>query len=440
MEWTTSQRWVQLAAPSLEEEPTVIRLGAIADDFTGATDLATSLRERGLRVVVVLDPSAVPSADEAEARGLDAVVVALKTRTAPVPAAVGASLDALRALAPLDPGQYYVKYCSTFDSTPAGNIGPVLDAVLDELGETRTIVAPAFPDNGRTVVGGLLRVGDQLLSDSPMRHHPLTPMTESRVAAILAPQTARSIGEVDLASVRSGPDALRTALDALAQDVAYVVVDTETVDDLGAVQAAVADWRVVSGSAGLAYGMDGPHDPASEPFPVPAGRRLVICGSASAKTRDQIASARDAGAAMLQLDVDRIASAPDEVVASTLDWLETLPADAVPVVYSVGDLADIRDNSDGGGPADVIERVNARIVREAVTALDVRQVIVAGGETSGAVVTGLGCASLLIGPQIAPGVCWAASTTSEGIDVVLALKSGNFGADDMFTTAWEALA
>ncbi|GAA2224249.1 four-carbon acid sugar kinase family protein [Herbiconiux moechotypicola] len=417
----------------------MIRLAAIADDFTGATDLATSLRERGLRVAVVLGAEAVPSS--AEAKGLDAVIVALKSRTAPVAEAVSVSLDSVRALRELEPGQYFVKYCSTFDSTSAGNIGPVLDAVLGELGERRTVVVPAFPDNARTVFQGHLFVGGELLSDSPMRHHPLTPMTESRVSALLTPQTSHPVTEVSVDSVWAGADALRDTLDALPDS--YVVVDATTNADLETIQAATTSWRVLSGSAGLAFGMRGDHDPANQRFDAPEGRRLVVCGSASAKTREQIAAALAAGAAGFKLDVQRLLADPGAVVAEVSAWLAGLDPEVVPVVYSVATLDDIRDASHDAAPA--VEGVLSRVVVDAVARLGVRRVIVAGGETSGAVTTALGCTRLLIGPQIAPGVCWSLSTTgaasgSPGTPVALALKSGNFGSTDMFSTAWEALS
>ncbi|WP_291056593.1 3-oxo-tetronate kinase [Herbiconiux sp.] len=426
----------------LEGEPAVIRLGAIADDFTGATDLATSLRERGLRVAVVLGAEAVPSVEEAA--DLDAVIVALKSRTAPVGEAVGSSIASIRALEPLHPEQYFVKYCSTFDSTPTGNIGPILDAVLDEVGESRTVVVPAFPDNGRTVFRGHLFVHDQLLDESPMRHHPLTPMNQSRLAGILAPQTARAIAEVTVDAVWQGAAALSDALEALPRDTSYVVVDATTNADLETIQAATAGWRVLSGSAGLAFGMRGEHDPASQRFDVPTGRRLVVCGSASAKTRAQIADALEAGASGHQLDIERLLGDPDAVVDDVLAWLSGLPSAALPVVYSVASLDDVRSTAAG----EAVEAALSALVSRAVAELGVRQVIVAGGETSGAVTTALGCRRLLIGPQIAPGVCWSLSQTSglgtahdgPAPTVALALKSGNFGADDLFTTAWKALS
>ncbi len=410
----------------------MIEIGAVADDFTGATDLAIALRQRGFRAVVSVDDARL---DPAELGDADAVVVALKTRTAPVSDAVAQSVRAVQALAALDARRYYVKYCSTFDSTPQGNIGPVLDAVLDELGETRTIVVPAFPDNGRTVYRGRLFVGDDLLEESPMRQHPLTPMTQSRLRDLLAPQTAREIREVGADAVWAGASALRRTLDE--SPAGYTVVDALTDADLETIATAVSDWRVVSGGAGLALGMTGPRPGTLSEIEVTRGRRLIVCGSASAKTRSQIAHAAQS-LPTRKLDIERIAADPTQVVDDALEWIETLDAGEVPLIYTVGSLDDVRRGPDGNTVSGRIEEVLSAIVDRAVDRLGVRQVIVAGGETSGAVVQRLGIRRLWIGPRIAPGVCWSAADSAHG-PVTIALKSGNFGADDMFTTAWRAL-
>lgn len=410
----------------------MIEIGAVADDFTGATDLAIALRQRGFRAVVSIEDAPL---DPAELGDADAVVVALKTRTAPVSDAVAQSVRAVQALEALDSRRYYVKYCSTFDSTPEGNIGPVLDAVLDELGETRTIVVPAFPDNGRTVYRGRLFVGDELLEESPMRQHPLTPMTKSRLRDLLAPQTARGIREVGADAVWAGPSALRRTLDE--SPAGYTVVDALTDADLETIATAVSDWRVVSGGAGLALGMTGPRPGTLSEIEVTPGRRLIVCGSASAKTRAQIAHAAQSLPAR-KLDIERIAADPAQVVDDALEWIETLDPGEVPLIYTVGSLDDVRRGPDGNTVSGRIEEVLSAIVDRAVDRLGVRQVIVAGGETSGAVVQRLGIRRLWIGPRIAPGVCWSAADSAHG-PVTIALKSGNFGADDMFTTAWRAL-
>jgi uncharacterized protein YgbK (DUF1537 family) len=414
----------------------VITLGAIADDFTGATDLATALRQRGFRVVVVVEDTAVEAESVAD---VDAVVVALKTRTAPRDEATAATVAAARKLAALGTKQYYVKYCSTFDSTPDGNIGTALDAVLGELGERRAIVVPAFPDNGRTVYRGHLFVGDQLLAESPMRDHPLTPMTQSRVADILAPQTSRSVAEVTAPTVWAGTAQLADALEAHPDG--YIVVDTTTNDDLERIAAATASWRVVSGGAGLALGMTGPAIAGTDDFKAPIGRRLVVCGSASAATRGQVAAAIASGLPAFKLDVTAMGANPASVIDSALAFIAASDEADVPVVYSVGSLDDVtRSTRDGRPVAGIVEQVIAAITRGAVEHLGVRQIIAAGGETSGSVVKALGAGRLRIGPQISPGVCWSLATASAGIPVALALKSGNFGAEHLFTTAWEALA
>lgn len=415
----------------------MLRLAAIADDFTGATDLATALRERGLRVAVALGPTAVDRIHATGADKIDALIVALKTRTAPVDDAVHESLRAIRALRAFEPQQYAVKYCSTFDSTPCGNIGPVLDAVLDELSEKRTVIAPAFPDNRRTVYQGHLFVGADLLAESSMQYHPLTPMTDSRLSRILGHQTDRPIAEITARVVSQGPLALREALDT--GDATYYVLDTATNADLETIHSAVRDWKVISGSAGIGYGMRGAHPPETQAFRAPSGRQLVVCGSASSQTRAQIAHARKSGAAMRQLDIDQLATDPRQVVAESIRWLAELNENDLPVIYTVGELSDIRPNQGKTPPAELVERVLAEIVVAATSSLGVSRVIVAGGETSGAVALALGGPSLLVGPQISPGVCWVLTRTPVEATIALALKSGNFGSDNMFTTAWETL-
>lgn len=408
-------------------------IGAVADDFTGATDLATTLRARGMRAVVVIEDRPVDPARLADA---DAVVVALKTRTAPVATAIAASLRAVDRLVDAGAERVYVKYCSTFDSTDEGNIGPVLDAVLARLEADRTVVVPSFPANGRTVREGLLYVGDDLLEDSSMRHHPLTPMTKSRVRDILAPQTSAAITEIPRHVVHEGVGALRTAVDDAQPG--YVIIDAVTDEDLAVIAAASSHLRVLSGGAALAAGIDAPVGAATGALAPVGPGRLVVCGSASRKTRAQLADAAAGGAAMRRIDLDRGVDHPQDEAAAVAAWVRGLPTDAVPVVYSVAELTDVR-----AGSADVssaVEDVLASVVSQLVASNDVHRIIVAGGETSGAVVQRLGISMLEIGPQLAPGVCWSTASTGDGHRVALALKSGNFGADDLFTTAWEVLA
>lgn len=403
-------------------------MGVIADDFTGATDIATAYAARGYRTEVITGADATVDGD------VDVEVIALKTRTAPVAVAVAASLDAYDRLRAAGHTRFFVKYCSTFDSTDRGNIGPVLDALAERTGAEHCVVVPAFPDNGRTTFQGHLFVGSELLEHSPMRHHPLTPMTASRVADILRPQTRHRVGEVHLATVHDGPAAIRSALDAAVTE--YVVVDAVENADLVAIAAATADDVLRSGGSGLALGSTpGDADPAAE-FTAPVGRRLVVCGSASARTREQIAAAVAAGSPTYRIDVERLAADGSAVVQEAVAWLRAQPADSAPVIYSVGTPSDVSPDTDSAAR---IEAALSEVVERAV-ADGFTRCIVAGGETSGAVVSRLGIERLTIGAVIAPGVCWAEGHTAAGHRVAVALKSGNFGAPDMFTTAWEALA
>ncbi|WP_144763912.1 3-oxo-tetronate kinase [Curtobacterium sp. 9128] len=403
-------------------------MGVIADDFTGATDIATAYAARGYRTEV-LTGAAVPASPD-----VDVAVVALKTRTAPVTTAVQESLAALDRLVAAGHDRFFLKYCSTFDSTDEGNIGPVLDALVARTGADHCVVVPAFPDNGRTTYQGHLFVGSDLLEHSSMRHHPLTPMRRSRIAELLRPQTRYPVGEVHLGTVRLGHRAVAAAIAERA--ARYVVVDAIDDDDLVTIATATADDVLRSGGSGLASGIAVGGADTATAFATPPGRALVVCGSASARTREQIAVAVAAGVPARRLDVGRLTTGLPQVVDEVVAWVLEQPADSTPVVYSVGDLADVADDGDRPG---LVEDALAEIVLRTVSA-GVTRCIVAGGETSGAVVSGLGVDRLSIGPVIAPGVCWAEGATAAGHRVVLALKSGNFGGPDMFTTAWEALA
>ncbi|APU14900.1 MULTISPECIES: 3-oxo-tetronate kinase [Actinoalloteichus] len=420
-------------------------LGGIADDFTGATDLATNLVARGLRTVVTLG---VPSGEDLPA-DVDAVVIAVKTRTAEVTEAVTTARAALRALRELGCERIYDKYCSTFDSTPQGNIGPVVDALLADLDAPGTVIVPAFPDTERTVYQGRLFVGSELLDDSSMRHHPLTPMTESRVRLLLEPQTRHAVGEVFHQVVRRGPAALRAALDAeFAAGRPLVVVDAIDDDDLRTIAEATRDLPLITGGSGLALGL-AQADRAGEParqaalIPVVDGHRAVLAGSASAATRAQVAHARDR-LPWWKLNLSALRADLDAEVAAVVEWARARWAeDALrPVlVYAVDSLADVEPPpSDGGEPASVlVERALGRCAT-LFAEHGMGRLVVAGGETSGTVLTALEVTRLRLGAPLSPGVSWAAGTTRAGAVVNLALKSGNFGDEDIFTSSWERLA
>ncbi|MFN3297113.1 3-oxo-tetronate kinase, partial [Caldimonas sp.] len=221
-------------------------LGVIADDFTGATDVASMLVRAGMRTVQVIG---VPDGPPPKA---DAVVVALKSRTIPAAQAVADSLAALRWLQAAGAKQFYFKYCSTFDSTPAGNIGPVTEALLEALGSDFTIACPAFPENGRTVFRGHLFVGDQLLSDSGMRHHPLTPMTDANLVKVLQAQSRGRVGLLRYDTVGQGVQAVRERLAQLrAEGVRLAVADAIDNDDLRTLAAACAGLPLITAGSGV---------------------------------------------------------------------------------------------------------------------------------------------------------------------------------------------
>ncbi|MGP2439853.1 3-oxo-tetronate kinase [Streptomyces sp. JW3] len=420
-------------------------LGAIADDFTGATDLATMLVARGFRTVVAVGADAVAAL--ADAAQTDAVVVALKSRTAPVAEAVDDSLKALHALRAIGCRRFYFKYCSTFDSTPEGNIGPVTDALLAALGERRTVVVPSFPATGRTVYRGRLFVHDDLLDESPMRHHPLTPMRDSRLQRLLAPQTAHPVTRVGLDTVRAGAAALRAALAEPVHADALVVLDAVDDTDLTAIAAATEEFGLVTGAAGLAVGLTGPHPGAARARPAsrPGDVGVVLAGSASAATRAQVAHALD-HLPHRRLDLHRLRADFDTAVAELTAFVrEHWAADPArpPLIYAVATPDDIETDTPAGAepPAALVERALAACAVTLVAA-GARRLLVAGGETSGAVVTALKARTLGIGAPIAPGVAWARTEvcpagTAHTVD--LALKSGNFGDTAIFTEAWEQL-
>lgn len=416
-------------------------LGCIADDFTGATDLANNLVRAGMRTVQTIGlPDLAAPPPEA-----DALVVALKSRTVPAEEAVAQSLAALRWLQGQGVQQVYFKYCSTFDSTPAGNIGPVTDALLDHLhgpAQGFTIVCPAFPVNQRTVFKGHLFVGDLLLSDSPMRHHPLTPMTDANLVLVMQAQTRRRVGLVPHEVVAAGPAAVSARFAALqAEGVGVAVVDAVGDADLLSIGQALAGLPLVTGGSGIAIGL--PQNwrrqgllkeaTVADGLPPFDGLGAVVSGSCSAATNAQVAAFRQAGRPAFAVDPLAIAAGVD-VAAQALAWAEPL-LDAGPVlVFATAEPEAVQRVQAQLGAARagaMVEAALARIARGLVER-GVRRLVVAGGETSGAVVQALGVRQLWIGRQIDPGVPWTWAPTTLGTPVHLALKSGNFGSPDFF--------
>lgn len=418
-----------------------VLLGCIADDFTGATDLANNLVRGGMRVLQANGVPEGPLATHA-----DAVVVALKSRTIPPAEAVDVSLKALRWLRDQGARQIYFKYCSTFDSTPVGNIGPVAEALMQALGAPFTIATPAFPDNQRTVFQGHLFVGTQLLSDSGMKDHPLTPMRDANLVRVLQAQCRGPVGLIDYRTVAAGPQAIRERVQQLqSEGVAIAIADAIGNDDLLRLGAAVKDLALLTAGSGLAIGL--PQNFGVTPsggaasLPPPRRGRAIVSGSCSAMTRAQVRHFVEGGGSAYAVDPLRLASGED-VVAEALAWAGPRLAQGPVLVYSTADpqaVQSVQGRVGAQSAGELVERCLAAIARGLVQA-GAGQLVVAGGETSGACVQALGIAQMQIGPQIDPGVPWChAPSAAEGRGLHLALKSGNFGAEDFFTRAWTLL-
>lgn len=419
-------------------------LGCIADDFTGATDLANNLVRGGMRTVQTVG---VPSASLTD--DVDAAVVALKSRTIPAAEAVAQSLAALKWLQTRGCRQIYFKYCSTFDSTPAGNIGPVTEALMDALHCDFTIACPAFPEAGRTIYKGHLFVGDVPLSESGMRHHPLTPMTDANLVRVLQAQLKGKVGLVEHADVARGAEAIGVRLRALrSAGVRAAIIDVLSNDDLMQLGRAVKDLPLVTAGSGVAIGLpqnfvaDGllSSSAMASALPRTSGYRAIVSGSCSVATNKQVAHFIHAGGAAYAIDPLRLAGAPAEI-GRALAWAGPLlrQGKGPVLLYSTAapDAVQAIQSQLGAGTAGpLIEQALATIARGLVDA-GVDQLVVAGGETSGAVVQALGVEALRIGPQIDPGVPWTMSV--DGKPVALALKSGNFGSEDFFTRAFRVL-
>jgi uncharacterized protein YgbK (DUF1537 family) len=417
-----------------------MRLGVIADDFTGATDIAGFLVANGLRTVQL---NGVPPADlQVE---VDAVVISLKTRSCAVDEAISQSLASLEWLRAHGCPQFFFKYCSTFDSTPRGNIGPVTDALLAALGEDFTVICPALPVNGRTIYNGYLFVNGVLLEESGMRHHPVTPMTDSNLMRLMDAQSQGKSGNVPSSVMDQGPDAVRAALVRLkAEGCRYAVLDALHDAHLVVMGQAVADMKLVTGGSGLADGMarawsmDGDAAAAAAEGRPAKGRAVILSGSCSQMTNAQVAAYRGAAPA-LAVSVERCLSEPgyaEELAA----WAQAQPADGpAPLVYATTEPAKLKELQARFGAAEASEAVERTFgaLAQRLEAAGFDQFIVAGGETSGVVTQSLGITGFHIGPQIAPGVPWVRAV---GKPLSLALKSGNFGQERFFFQAQDQAA
>ena len=417
-------------------------LGCIADDFTGATDLANMLVRGGMRTVQLIgvpdEGAVVPEAD--------AIVVALKSRTNPAEEAVAQSRAALKWLQDAGCRQYFFKYCSTFDSTDEGNIGPVTDVLMADLKTDFTIACPAFPETGRTIFKGHLFVGDQLLSDSPMRNHPLTPMTDSNLVSVLQRQTKKPVKLIQFATVDAGTDAISAEIEALKSTGGGIAIVDAVLDrHLFSIGCSLADLALITGGSGIALGLPENYrrqgllteTAGADAVPSVPGHAVVLAGSCSVATLGQIDRFK-ADHPSVGIDPLRLADG-ENVVQEVLDWArEKVPAGPV-LVYASQPAETVRaiQNRLGRAEAGALVEEAMAAIATGLVASGVRRLVVAGGETSGAVVSALGVAGLRIGAQIDPGVPATVSLGDEPI--ALALKSGNFGGPDFFAKALAAM-
>jgi len=410
-------------------------LGCIADDFTGATDLANNLVRGGMRTLQTIGvPAGLLTED------VDAVVVALKSRTIAAGEAVAQSLTALEWLKRAGCRQFYFKYCSTFDSTPQGNIGPVAEALLQALGANIAIACPAFPTNARTIYMGNLFVGEQPLSESGMRNHPLTPMQDANLVRVLQAQSRGKVGLVAWTAVAAGEQAIRARLSALeAEGARLAVVDAITDADLHAIAAACAGHPLITAGSGVAIGLPGnfrragllPPRTDAALLPQVPGLSAVISGSCSQATNAQVAHWIESGRMAIRVDPLAIAGGTDVAADALRQAAPRLGAGPV-LFYATAAAEAVKAVQAQLGVAEagaLVEQALARIAQGLIAA-GVTRLVVAGGETAGAVVQALGVSALKIGPQIDPGVPWTA--TSGVRPILLALKSGNFGTRDFF--------
>ncbi|TBC89746.1 four-carbon acid sugar kinase family protein (plasmid) [Rhizobium leguminosarum] len=419
-----------------------ILLGSIADDYTGASDLANTLTKNGLRTVQTVgipDPAlALPD--------VDAVVVSLKVRSVPASDAVAAAASADRWLRQRGAGHVLYKICSTFDSTDAGNIGPVTEALSDAAGGGVVLVTPAFPETGRTVYLGHLFVGGQPLNESPLKDHPLNPMQDANLVRVLTRQSRNAVGLIDLTTIAAGPDAVKARLDALrTAGITAVIADAIFERDLETLGEVALEMPVSTGASGLGLGLaralvrsgrissDGATT-ADAIRPV-GGLSAIVAGSCSKATLHQLDIA-ERSMPVLRLDPERLLAGPDEIAAA-ISWAgDRISAGPVVIAASAAPETVSRLQSLHGREASghAIETATSIIAAELV-GRGVRRLVVAGGETSGAAVDRLAIPAFLIGPEIAPGVPVLRTVGNAQGDMLLALKSGNFGGEDFFTAA-----
>jgi uncharacterized protein YgbK (DUF1537 family) len=416
-------------------------LGCIADDFTGATDLANNLVRAGMRVVQTIGVPNAPLSAE-----VDAVVVALKSRTISPQDAIDQSLQALQWLQGQGAQQIYFKYCSTFDSTAQGNIGPVTEALMQALQTDFTIATPAFPDNGRTVFKGYLFVGDVLLNESGMQHHPLTPMTDANLVRVMQAQCTSKVGLLTHKTIAQGATAISQEITNLKQQgVRIAIVDAVSNDDLMRLGPALKGMPLVTAGSGVAIGL--PQNfglsptPQASVLPKASGLQAVVSGSCSQATNRQVAHFKASGRPTFLIDPLHLKGSWEDLAQEALAWAQGHLASGPVLVYSTATPESVQAVQSQLGvevAGHQVEQALAAIARGLVQQ-GVHQLVIAGGETSGACVQALSIEQLQIGPQIDPGVPWCHAHTPMG-GVHITLKSGNFGTDDFFSKAFNFLS
>ena len=418
-----------------------VLLGCIADDFTGATDLGGFLVKQGFRTIQL---NGIPDRNVAIPE-VDALVVALKSRTIAPDAAITQSLEALEFLQQLHCEQFYFKYCSTFDSTEKGNIGPVMDALLEALGAEFTIACPALPVNGRSVYQGHLFVNGVLLNESGMQHHPLTPMTDPNLVRFLGKQVKRKVGLVPFEVVDQGADAIQTFFQELqATGHRYAVVDAVSESQLNAIGQAVKDLKLITGGSGLSinlaanFELPSLSEKTAARLPKIPGNGVILSGSCSVRTQEQVAQAEKLFPSFY-LDPFQLQKEPGWV-EEAIQWALTQIPKSPVLIYTTGPPEKVQEIQKALGEDQAGEIIESALtmVAQALAKTGVRKFVIAGGETSGAIVKALGMSKMQIGPEIAPGVPWCVGLGEP--PVLLALKSGNFGSVDFFQEALEKVS
>ena len=416
-------------------------LGCIADDFTGATDLASMLARSGVNVSLRIGVPLSTPENTAEIE-----VIALKTRSISASKAIEESLSALKWLKEAGAKKYFFKYCSTFDSTAEGNIGPVSEALMNELKVDQTIYCPAFPENGRSIYMGNLFVGQKLLSESSMKDHPLTPMNDSNLMRLLSAQVSRRVGLADRIVVNSGVNSLKEKLISLKEnDVPHVIVDAVADTDLDTIASACQDMDFITGGSALAmplaefYKASGKISANDNSF---MNKKLntgsiILSGSCSEMTIIQVKNFIQRGAAAFQLDPIDLA---ENGVKKVLDWLSSQDFTKNIIIYATSDPDTVKKVQAVLGVDMAGKIVEQGLSECAITAreLGIKNFIIAGGETSGAITKALNIRQLDIGIEIAPGVPWTFSGKRNN-QIALSLKSGNFGSEEFFTEALSKL-